>query len=63
MDEYLSDDGKLLITEYRSRKEPIDKPWLDDTLKKWKFNIIKQTSGIYDDKELTRVWVITKRKK
>jgi SAM-dependent methyltransferase len=63
MDKYLADEGKLLITEYRSSKDPTDKLWLDETLKKWKFSIIRQASGVYDNKELTRVWVIAKNKK
>ncbi len=57
---YLADGGKLLLTEYRSRKDPANKPWIDQTLKKWEINIAKQVSGFYDNKELTRVMVIKK---
>lgn len=60
MDKYLADEGRLFITEYRSRKTPSNTPWLDETLKKWKLNIVNQASGVYEDKELTRVWVIKK---
>jgi len=57
---YLAEGGNLLLTEYRSSKDPPDKPWIDQTLKKWKINITKQVSGFYDTKELTRVVVIMK---
>jgi len=57
---YLADEGKLLLTEYRSRQDPIDKPWIDQTLEKWGLNIDKHTSGFYDNKEVTRVLIIIK---
>jgi hypothetical protein len=58
IDTYLQSKGKLLLTEYRSSKEPVDTPWIDETLKQWGFSIIKQLSDFYDNKELTRVLVI-----
>jgi SAM-dependent methyltransferase len=60
---YLADRGKLLLTEYRSSKDLMDKPWIDETLKQWGFSITKQLSGFYDNKELTRVLVISKGKR
>ena len=60
IDSYLADEGKLLLTEYRSRKDPTSEPWIDQTLKKWGLNVTKQVSGFYDNKELTRVVVIMK---
>jgi len=60
VDTYLANEGKLLLTEYRSSKDPVTKPWINQTLKQWGFKVIKQVSGVYDDKELTRVWVIIK---
>jgi len=60
IDTYLADEGKLLLTEYRSRKDPTSEPWIDQKLKKWGINITKQVSGFYDNKELTRVMVIIK---
>ncbi len=59
---YLADEGELLLTEYRSRKDPADKPWLDRMLEKWGLKIERQLSGFFDNMELTRVWVIAKRK-
>ena len=58
IDTYLADAGKLLLTEYRSRKDPASEPWIDQTLKQWGFNVTGQVSGFYDNKELTRVVVI-----
>lgn len=55
---YLGDEGKLLVTEYRSNKDPAGEPWIDQILVKWGLNIVKQISGFYDNKELTRVFVI-----
>jgi SAM-dependent methyltransferase len=60
---YLKDDGRLLLAEYRPRQGPADKPWLDAALIKWKLNVVKKVSGFYDNKGLTRVWVIAKRKR
>jgi SAM-dependent methyltransferase len=58
---YLKDRGKLLLAEYRSSKDPVNKPWLDRTVEQWGFEITKQVSGFYDNLELTRVMVITKK--
>jgi len=32
--------------------------WLNDTLEKWRYNIVNQVSGHYDGMELTRIFVI-----
>jgi SAM-dependent methyltransferase len=61
IDTYLADEGALLLAEYRSSKTPADVPWLDRTLEKWGLPIAKQVSGFYDNKELTRVFVIKKK--
>ena len=55
---YLEPDGRLLITEYRSPKEPAKTPWLNEKIQRWEFNIIDQKAGFYGGKELTRVLVI-----
>jgi ubiquinone/menaquinone biosynthesis C-methylase UbiE len=60
IDRYLVEGGKLLVTEYRSRKDPVSKPWIDGMLREWGFDIAKQVSGYFDNKELTRVLVIAK---
>jgi SAM-dependent methyltransferase len=60
MDDYLADKGTLLLTEYRSRKDPANKPWIDQTIKSWGLKIVKKASGFFDNKELTRVLAIVK---
>ena len=58
IDGYLVEGGKLLVTEYRSRKDPVSKPWIDGMLGDWGFNIDGQVSAYFDNRELTRVLVI-----
>lgn len=60
LDTCLTDGGKLLLAEYRSRRDPVDRPWLNETLTDWGFPVIKQVSGVYESKESTRVLVIAK---
>ncbi len=60
---YVKEGGRLLITEYRSRKDPVDKPWIDTMLRECGLEIMKTASGFYDNKELTRVFVIPKSAK
>jgi SAM-dependent methyltransferase len=57
---YLKAGGKLLVAEYRSRKDDPEKPWVDETLKSWGLKVAKKVSGFYDNKELTRVAVLDK---
>jgi len=59
IDSFLTYRGRLLVTEYRSKGDPVDKPWIDEALREWGFNITKQVSGFHEDRELTRVLVIT----
>jgi SAM-dependent methyltransferase len=61
IDRYLVEGGKILVTEYRSRKDTVSKPWIDGMLRDWGLNIAKQVSGYFDNEELTRVFVICKR--
>ena len=62
IEKYLADEGHLLLAEYRNSRDPADLPWLRQTLEKWGLKPERYTSGIYDDKELTRVWVIKKHR-
>jgi ubiquinone/menaquinone biosynthesis C-methylase UbiE len=57
---YLAQDGKLLLTEYRSKKQSPKEPWMDEKVKKWDFYIAGRASGFYEGKELTRVLVLTR---
>jgi len=60
IDKYLVEGGKLLVTEYRSRRDTVNKPWINGMLTDWGFNIAKQVSGYFNNRELTRVLVIAK---
>jgi len=57
---YLKKNGILLVTEYRSRREDINKPWIDKKFSDWGFKSAGRLSGFYDNKELTRVLVLHK---
>ena len=58
LDEYLRTGGKLLVTEYRSRKESSAGPWIDDVLGDLGFAVDSCVSGFWEGKELTRVAVV-----
>jgi GNAT superfamily N-acetyltransferase/SAM-dependent methyltransferase len=60
IDYYLKPEGRLLLTEYRSRRDLPDKPWIDITLTDWDISVEYCKSGFYDGKEVTRVFVIAK---
>jgi len=61
IDDYLEDGGELLVVEYRSSRDPVNLPWIDETLTKWGFKIVQKTSGFDNGKELTRVVVVPKQ--
>jgi len=54
----VSPGGRLLVAEYRSGNDPYHRPWVDDTLRRWKYNVAFIASGLWRGKELTRVAVI-----
>lgn len=58
VDEFLSDNGKLLIAEYRSRRDDQEKEWHDSFLEKNGFTIEGINSGIWEGKELSRIVII-----
>ncbi len=58
LDQYLRPEGKLLVPEYRSRKESSAGPWVDDILGGLGFTVDTCESGFWDGKELTRVAVV-----
>ena len=61
MDNYLEDGGELLVAEYRSSKDLVNLPWIDETLIKWSFRIIRTISGFDNGRELTRVVTVPKQ--
>jgi 2-polyprenyl-3-methyl-5-hydroxy-6-metoxy-1,4-benzoquinol methylase len=58
---YVAPEGNVILTEYRTKKESPKTPWMDEKVRKWDFDIVYQTSGYCDNKELTRVLVLTRR--
>jgi 2-polyprenyl-3-methyl-5-hydroxy-6-metoxy-1,4-benzoquinol methylase len=61
LNSYLAPDGKLLLTEYRSKKDSAKKPWLNEKVESWGFNIVDQKSAFIENTELTRVLVLTRK--
>jgi hypothetical protein len=55
---FVKPEGKLLMAEYRSRKDNQPKPWIDEILAEWNLKVDDCQSGYYDGKELTRIAVI-----
>jgi len=58
--DYVKPDGKLLITEYRSRKYDGSDPWINEKLNKNGYKIKYYMPGFWEGKELTRVAVMLK---
>lgn len=55
---FVNPEGKLLIADYRSRKDNQPKPWIDEILQGWGFKVDDCKSAYYEGKELTRIAVI-----
>jgi SAM-dependent methyltransferase len=62
LNSYVALNGRLLLTEYRSKKDSAKTPWINEKIEKWDFCIIDQKSAAIENTELTRVLVITHRK-
>jgi SAM-dependent methyltransferase len=60
LDTYLLDEGKLLIALYRNRSTPDETPWDEEQVREWGFQITGRAPGYRDNRELTRVLVISK---
>jgi SAM-dependent methyltransferase len=58
MDEFLAPGGRLLVPEYRSRKDPSTGPWIDEVLGGMGFAVESVRSGFWEGKELTRVAIL-----
>jgi SAM-dependent methyltransferase len=61
LEEFVAADGRLLVAEYRSGRDPYHTPWVDDTLRCWRMNVALTASGLWQGRELTRVAVIDKK--
>ena len=61
LDEFLVDSGRLLVAQYRSRREDLSRDWIDDTLRGLGFRVQYTVSGFSGNGlEKTRVAVINK---
>jgi len=60
LNEFINVNGKLLVAEYRSRKDTESRKWIDEYLKEWDLTVEFINSGYYEGKELTRFAVIEK---
>jgi 2-polyprenyl-3-methyl-5-hydroxy-6-metoxy-1,4-benzoquinol methylase len=58
---FLNPEGKLILTEYRSKKQNAKEPWSTDKIVNWDFVIIKKISRIFENKEILRVVVLGRK--
>lgn len=58
LNEFVKKSGKLLICEYRSSKDNMNKPWIDSYIEGSGYSIYEIKSGYLKGKELSRVVVI-----
>jgi hypothetical protein len=59
LNDFLVEGGKLLVAQYRSRREDLSRDWIDDYLSRMGFNVRESKSGFSGDgRELTRVAVL-----
>ncbi len=55
---YVAPSGKILLTEYRSKKQNPKEPWMNEKIDRWQMYIAGRASGFYEGKELLRVLVL-----
>jgi ubiquinone/menaquinone biosynthesis C-methylase UbiE len=58
---FLAPDGKLIVTETRSKKQNVKEPWSTDKIVNWEFNLVLQKSAIYERKEMLRALVLVRK--
>ena len=58
---FLDTGGKLIVTEYRTKKQNSKEPWSTDKLINWDFDIVKKTATVYEKKELLRIVVLARK--
>ncbi len=62
LNEYVAPGRKLLVAEYRSRKQSSSGPWVDDNLCELGFTVESCASGFWQSQELTRVAIVCSSK-
>lgn len=56
---FLTSKGKLILSDYRSRREALTQGWIEDDVRQWGFNVAERYSGYGEDGlELCRVIVL-----
>ncbi|HSW58328.1 MAG TPA: class I SAM-dependent methyltransferase [Dehalococcoidales bacterium] len=58
---YVNPDGKVIITEYRTKKQDIKEPWSTDKLVNWDFAVVKKASAVVNNRELLRLCVLMRK--
>ena len=58
LEEFLAPGGRLLVVEYRSRRDPSAGPWVNEVLEGLGFGVASCVSGFWEGQELTRVAVV-----
>lgn len=59
LDRFLVEGGKLLVAQYRSRREDLSRDWIDDCLSSLGFSVKERRSGFSrEGLELTRIAVL-----
>lgn len=59
LNDFLVEGGKLLVAQYRSRREDLSRDWVDDHLSRLGFSVVENKSGFCGDGlERTRVAVL-----
>ncbi len=58
---FIKEDGKLILTEYRTKKQNHKEPWTTDKLRNWEFEVIDQVSAVYENRELLRAVVVMRK--
>ncbi len=59
LNNFLTDDGRLLVAEYRSKNASNDEIWIDERLTNWEFDVNFIQSGYWKGQELTRIAVLS----
>ena len=58
LEEVVAPGGRLLVAEYRGRKDTSAGPWVDELLQQAGFAVESWASGFWEGKELTRIAIV-----
>jgi SAM-dependent methyltransferase len=61
MEEFVAPGGRLLVPEYRSRRDPSTSPWVDEMVASMGLAVESFRSGFWEGKELTRVAIVPRK--